>query len=144
MKSINVQGGFLFRAGWNFLKLVSVTSRLLERWEYQKWLFTTRFYFLIPKKFWLRKKYFGHIEGPENRLLSQKGSYQIVHATFALRCVCLSSEGRLRDGFALSWNCFLSNQVFFSTTSSMNGCRNFELNSGDLLEISCFPQFYWT
>ena len=34
MKSINVQGGFLFCAGWNFPKLLSVTSRLLERWEY--------------------------------------------------------------------------------------------------------------
>ena len=30
-KSINVQGGFLFCAGWNFPKSVSVTSRLLER-----------------------------------------------------------------------------------------------------------------
>ena len=31
MKSINVQGGFLCCAGWNFPKSVSVTSRLLER-----------------------------------------------------------------------------------------------------------------
>ena len=31
MKSINMQGGFLFCAGWNFPKSVSVTSRLLER-----------------------------------------------------------------------------------------------------------------
>ena len=31
MKSINVQGGFLFCVGWNFPKSVSVTSRLLER-----------------------------------------------------------------------------------------------------------------
>ena len=30
-KSINVRGGFLFYAGWNFPKSVSVTSRLLER-----------------------------------------------------------------------------------------------------------------
>ena len=30
-KSINVQGGFLFCAGWNFPKSVSVTSHLLER-----------------------------------------------------------------------------------------------------------------
>ena len=31
MKAINMQGGFLFRAGWNFPKSVSVTSHLLER-----------------------------------------------------------------------------------------------------------------
>ena len=37
MKSINVQGGFLFCAGWNFPKLVSMTSCLLERWEYGSW-----------------------------------------------------------------------------------------------------------
>ena len=36
MKSRNVEGGFLFCAGWNFLKSVSVTSRLLERCEYTK------------------------------------------------------------------------------------------------------------
>ena len=34
MKSINLQGGFLFCAVGNFPKSVSVTSRLLERWEY--------------------------------------------------------------------------------------------------------------
>ena len=34
MKAINMQGGFLFCAGWNFPKSVSVTSHLLERWEY--------------------------------------------------------------------------------------------------------------
>ena len=31
MKSINVQGGFLFCAGWNLPESVSVTSSLLER-----------------------------------------------------------------------------------------------------------------
>ena len=31
MKSMNVQGAFLFCAGWNFQKSVSVTSRLLQR-----------------------------------------------------------------------------------------------------------------
>ena len=35
MKSINMQGGFLFCAGWNFPKSVSVTSCLLERREYR-------------------------------------------------------------------------------------------------------------
>ena len=33
--SINVEGGFLFCGGWNFLKSVRVWApRLLERWEY--------------------------------------------------------------------------------------------------------------
>ena len=61
----------------------------------------------------VQKNDIGHIEGLRNRLLSQKGFYQVVHATFALRYVCLSSEGRLRDGFAPSWNCFLALTKFF-------------------------------
>ena len=35
MKPLNVQGEYLFCAGWNFPKSVSVTSCLLERREYR-------------------------------------------------------------------------------------------------------------
>ena len=39
-----MQGGILFRAGWNFLKSVRVTSHLLERLEYNT-IFVNKFDF---------------------------------------------------------------------------------------------------
>ena len=77
MKSINAQGGFLFCSGWNFLKSVSVTSRLLERWEYLNEIIPIRklvkitIFFFISDNFQLT-----FLAMAEESNLHQAGSFQ--------------------------------------------------------------------